>query len=49
VLLQVKQEYRARGLDPDQAGWQGMVLYDVKKRLRATSLAEPNNPQDAAQ
>lgn len=34
VLLQVKQEYRARGLDPDQAGWQGMVLQDVKERLR---------------
>ena len=34
VLLQVKQEYRARSLDPDQAGWQGMVLHDVKRRLR---------------
>jgi hypothetical protein len=34
MLLQVKQEYRARGLDPDQAGWQGMVLHDVKERLR---------------
>lgn len=34
VLLQVKQEYRARGLNPDQAGWQGMVLHDVKERLR---------------
>lgn len=34
VLLQVKLEYRARGLDPDQAGWQGMVLHDVKVRLR---------------
>jgi hypothetical protein len=34
VLLQVKQEYRARGLDPDQTGWQGMVLHDVKERLR---------------
>jgi hypothetical protein len=34
VLLQVKQEYRARGLDPDQAGWQGMVQHEVKERLR---------------
>ena len=48
VLLQVKQEYRARGLDPEQAGWQGMVLDDVKKRLRATPLAEPIIPPDAA-
>jgi hypothetical protein len=48
VLLQVKQEYRANGLDPEQAGWQGMVLDDVKKRLRATPLAEPIIPPDAA-
>ena len=47
VLLQVKQEYRARGLDPDQAGWQGLVLYDVKTRLRATPLAEPIIPPGA--
>jgi hypothetical protein len=47
VLLQIKQEYRARGLDPEQAGWQGMVLDDVKKRLRATPLAEPINPPGA--
>ena len=47
VLLQVKQEYRARGLDPEQAGWQGLVLYDVKTRLRATPLAEPIIPPGA--
>lgn len=39
VLLQVKQEYRARGLDPDQAGWVGMVQYEVKERLRKSPLA----------
>lgn len=34
VLLQVKQEYRARGLDPDQPGWRGMVQHEAKQRLR---------------
>jgi len=48
VLLQVKQEYRARGLDPDQAGWLGMVQYEVKERLRKSPLAEPIIPPDAA-
>ena len=48
VLLQVKQEYRARGLDPEQAGWQGMVLHDVKQRLRSAPMAEPIIPPDAA-
>lgn len=48
VLLQVKQEYRARGLDPDQAGWLGMVQYEVKERLRRTPLADPIIPPGAA-
>jgi hypothetical protein len=48
VLFQVKQEYRARGLDPEQAGWQGMVLHDVKQRLRSAPMAEPIIPPDAA-
>ncbi len=34
ALLQVKQEYRARGLDPDQPGWRGMVQHEAKERLR---------------
>jgi len=33
VLDQVRQEYRALGLDPDQAGWQGMLKDEVRKRL----------------
>ena len=47
VLLQVKQEFRTRGLDPDQSGWLGMVQYEVKERLRKSALAEPIIPPDA--
>lgn len=34
ALAQVKQEYRARGLDPDQPGWRGIVQHEAKERLR---------------
>lgn len=34
VLAQVKQEFRAKGLDPEQAGWRGMLMDEVKRRLR---------------
>lgn len=34
VLAQVKQEYRTRGLDPNQPGWRGMVEFEAKERLR---------------
>jgi hypothetical protein len=34
ALAQVKKEYRARGLDPDQPGWRGIVQHEAKERLR---------------
>jgi hypothetical protein len=34
ALLQAKQEFRSRGLDPDLPGWKGLVIHRAKELLR---------------
>ena len=34
ALLQAKQEFRSRGLNPDLPGWRGMVIYRARELLR---------------
>ena len=47
ALLEIKEGYRARGMDPDAPGWRGVVPYEAKK-LYFERLAQPIIPPDAA-
>ena len=47
ALLQVREKYRAGGMDPDAPGWRGVVPYEAKK-LYYERLAQPIIPPDAA-